>query len=188
MARYIWQHPDWTTRLHWDCERLIDALSSVRRRQGEIFGKAAGLGFDLELDSRASILVDEAVTTAAIEGERLDRDSVRSSVARRLGLPDAGLPSPSRETDGLVQVLVDVSHGHAKPLTEERLFGWHAALFPTGRSGIDPITVGDWRRGDEPMRVVSGPVGRERTHFEAPPSADVPGEMARFLEWFDSPG
>jgi Fic family protein len=181
---YIWQHPDWTSRLRWDSERLIEPLAEVRRRQGEILGKASGLRFDLELDSRASILVEEAVTTSAIEGELLDRDSVRSSVARRLGLPAAGLPPSSREVDGLVEILIDAFRNHAEPLTKNRLCGWHAALFPSGRSGLLPITVGDWRQGEAPMRVISGPIGHEKTHFEAPPSATVSGEMRRFFEWF----
>jgi Fic family protein len=185
---YIWQHPNWTSRLRWDSERLIEPLAKVRRRQGEILGKASGLRFDLELDSRASILVEEAVGTSAIEGELLDRDLVRSSVARRLGLPAAGLSPSTREVDGLVDVLFDASRNHAEPLTKGRLCSWHAALFPSGRSGLLPITVGDWRRGGEPMRVVSGPLGHEKTHFEAPPSANVAEEMRRFFEWFAAPG
>lgn len=185
--RYIWQHPDWTSRFRWDNERLIDPLSDVRRRQGEILGRAAGLRFEMDLDAQASILIDEAITTAAIEGESLDRQSVRSSVALKLGLPTAGMPPASRDVDGLVEILIDATRGHDKPLTKDRLFGWHAALFPTGRSGLLPITVGDWRRGDEPMRVVSGPVGREKTHFEAPPSVVVASEMDQFLDWFADP-
>lgn len=183
-AQYVWQHPGWTSRLRWDDAQLILPLGAVRRRQGEILGKAAGLRFELELDTRASILTDEAMTTAAIEGETLDRDSVRSSVARKLGLPTAGLSPSARSMDGLVETLIDATQGHDRPLTKKRLCGWHAALFPTGHSGTQPITMGDWRRSAEPMRVVSGPMGRERFHFEAPPTALVPAEMARFLDWY----
>ena len=184
MANYVWQHPDWTSRLRWNSERLLTPLAAARRRQGEILGKTAGLGFDLGLEARASILTDEAVMTAAIEGEDLDRESVRSSVARKLGLPTAGLPPTARHVDGLVEMIVDATQRYEDPLTEERLRGWNAALFPTGYSGMQKIIVGDWRRSDEPMRVVSGPVGRETVHFEAPPTEKVPGEMGRFLEWY----
>jgi Fic family protein len=184
LADYVWQHPDWTSRLRWDSERLLTPLAAARRRQGEILGKAASLGFDLGLEAQASILTDEAVMTAAIEGEVLDRKSVQSSVARKLGLPTAGLPLTARHVDGLVEMIVDATHRFDEPLTEERLRGWNAALFPTGYSGMQPIIVGDWRKSDEPMRVVSGPVGRETVHFEAPPAARVPGEMACFLEWY----
>ncbi len=185
-ARYIWQLPKWTSRFRWDSERLILPLGAVRRRQGEILGKAAGLRFELELDARASILTDEAITTAAIEGESLDRDSVRSSVARRLGLPTAGLPPIARNVDGLVETLVDATRSYDKVLTKQRLCAWHAALFPTGHSGIQPIAVGDWRRSEETMRVVSGAVGRETVHLEAPPTARVPAEMERFLDWYEA--
>ena len=184
MSRYIWQHPDWTSRLRWNSEQLLTPLAAARRRQGEILGKAAGLGFDLGLEAQASILTDDAIMTAAIEGENLDRESVRSSVARKLGLPTAGLPVTTHHVDGLVEMIVDATHRFDEPLTEERLWGWNAALFPTGYSGMQKIIVGDWRRSDEPMRVVSGPVGRETVHFEAPPAARVPGEMGRFLEWY----
>ena len=184
MSRYIWQHPDWTSRLRWNSERLLTPLAAARRRQGEILGKAAGLGFDLGLEARASILTDEAIMTAAIEGEILDRESVRSSVARKLGLPTAGLPVAARHVDGLVDMILDATHRFDKPLNEEQLWGWNAALFPTGYSGIQQIIVGDWRKSDEPLRVVSGPVGRETVHFEAPPAARVPEEMRRFLEWY----
>jgi Fic family protein len=184
MSRYIWQLPDWTSRLRWDSDRLLTPLAATRRRQGEILGAAAGLGFDLGLEAGAAILTDEAVTTAAIEGEVLDPETVRSSVARKLGLPTAGLPATARHVDGLVEMLVDATQLFDEPLTEQRLKGWHAALFPTGYSGIKPIAAGDWRTSAEPMRVVSGPVGRETVHFEAPPAKHIPAEMKRFLGWW----
>lgn len=185
MADYIWQHPDWTTRLRWSSDRLLAPLAAARRRQGEILGTAAALGFDLGLEARAIALTDEAVTTAAIEGEHLARESVRSSVARELGLPTAGLPPTVRHIDGLVEMLADATRSCHKPLTDERLWGWHAALFPAGYSGAQRITTGGWRTSSDPMRVVSGPAGRETVHFEAPPAAAVPGEMDSFLRWFD---
>lgn len=185
MTEYIWQRPDWTSSFRWDSERLMTPLAMARRRQGEILGLAAALGFEVGLEARASALVDEAVTTAAIEGERLERGSVRSSVARMLGLPTAGLPPTARHIDGLVEVLVDATRRCNDPLTAERLWGWNAALFPTGYSGTRRVVVGGWRTSAEPMRVVSGREGRETVHFEAPPAAAIPREMDRFLEWFE---
>lgn len=141
-----------------------------------------GLGLALETEATADVLVEEVVQTSAIEGERLDERAVRSSVARQLGLPSAGLPV-SRDADRLVSVLLDATRKHAEPLKAERLQGWQAALFPTGYSGMHKIVVGGWR-GGEPMRVVSGPVGRETVRFEAPPAERVPAEMEAFLSWW----
>ncbi len=185
MPRYVWLHPDWTSKLRWNGDQVLAPLASARRRQGEILGKATGLGFDLGLEARATTLTDDAVMTAAIEGEALDPRSVRSSVARRLGLPTAGLPPTDRHVDGLVEMIIDATGNFDSPLTEKRLKGWNAALFPTGYSGIRRIRAGSWRTGHEPMRVVSGPEGRERVHFEAPPAANVPEEMRRFLRWHE---
>lgn len=185
MSRFVWQNNDWTSKLRWDGERVLGPLSSARRRQGEILGRAAGLGFDLGIEARAATLTDDAVTTAAIEGEVLDPGSVRSSVASKLGLPTAGLPPTDRRIDGLVEMIIDATGQSARPLTAQRLKGWNAALFPTGYSGIRKIRAGSWRTGDEPMRVVSGSEGRELVHFEAPPAARVPEEMRRFLRWHE---
>jgi Fic family protein len=185
MTEYIWQRPDWTTGFRWSSERLLTILATARRRQGGILGLASALGFDLRLEARASALVDEAVTTAAIEGERLERETVRSSVARRLGLPTAGLPPAARHVDGLVEMLIDATRRCDEPLTAERLWGWNAALFPTGYSGTQRVATGGWRTSPGPMRVVSGPEGRETIHFEAPPAATVPTEMDRFLTWYE---
>lgn len=143
------------------------------------------LGFQAARDSRAEVLVEETLTTGAIEGERYDPKSVRSSVARRLGLSTAGFPPPERRIDGLVQVLQDAVQDHAAPLTGERLKGWQAALFPTGHSGVRKIRAGDWRR-DAPMRVVSGSPRRVRIHYEAPPGERVRAEMSRFLAWWNA--
>lgn len=186
MADYIWQKPDWTTSFRWRSEELLAPLAAAHRRQGELLGKAAALGLDLGLEARAAALTDEAVTTAAIEGEQLERSTVRSSVARKLGLPTAGLPPAARHVDGLVEMLIDATQRCHKPLTAERLWAWQAALFPTGHSGTQRVTTGGWRTSCEPMRVVSGRQGRETIHFEAPPSEAVPGEMERFLAWYDN--
>jgi Fic family protein len=173
----------------WDDARLIGPLARARLGQGRLLGKVAGLGFDLRLGVRADVLTEETVQTAAIEGESLSLMAVRSSVARRLGLPTAGLPGVERGVDGLVEMLLDATARANEPLTAERLKSWHAALFPTGYSGVRRLRVGDWRRGPEPMQVVSGPPGREKVHFEAPPAGRLEAEMTRFLQWWaSSPG
>jgi Fic family protein len=159
---------------------LLRPLGKARQAQGELLAKADYF----ELGRQAEVLTEEAFTTAAIEGELLNRDSIRSSVARRLGLPTAGLPAAERRVDGLVEMLIDATRNHAEPLTASRLKGWHAALFPTGYSGMNKIVVGDWRRGGEPMEVVSGPMGKEKVHYAAPPASAVDGEMERYLDWF----
>jgi Fic family protein len=144
------------------------------------------LGLDVKEQARAEVLIEEVLKTSEIEGERLDAGAVRSSVARRLGLPTAGLPEiRDRHADGVVEILLDATLDFEKELTAERLFGWHAALFPTGYSGLHPIRVGNWRDDrNGPMRVVSGPIGREKIHYEAPPAEGLDREMARFLRWW----
>lgn len=161
-------------------------LSATRRAQGHLLGRASSLGIDLDLEVHAATVALDAVTTAAVEGERLDPEGVRSSVAHHLGLPNAGRVQPTRQVDGLVQLLLDATGRAQEPLTAARLHGWHAALFPTGHSGIHPIRVGAWREGSEPMRVVSGPFGAQTVHFEAPPSDRVAREMADFLGWWQA--
>mgnify|MGYP001559168551 FL=1 len=181
MVQYIWQTPSWP-EFRWDSAALLRSLGKARQAQGELLAKAAYF----ELKAQAEVLTEEVLTTAAIEGEKLNLDSVRSSVARRLGLPTAGLPAVERHVDGLVEMLVDATRNHGKPLTASRLKGWQAALFPTGYSGMSKIVVGNWRRGQEPMHVISGPIGKEKVHYEAPPADRVEGEVKRFLEWFRS--
>jgi Fic family protein len=183
MPHYLWQSPDWPN-LHWQSERLLTPLGRARLAQGKLLSQAAALGFNLGQQAQAEILTEEAVKTAAIEGENLDRVIVRSSVAHRLGLPTAGLPPAPRHVEGLVEVLLDATLNYLLPLTEERLKGWQAALFPTGYSGLHRIRVGDWRGKDAPMQVVSGPVGREKVHYEAPPGERVGAEIFRFLGWW----
>jgi len=181
-ARYIWQLPLWPD-LRWDEQALLTPLGEVRYAQGKLYGALDAIGFE---DSRQELevesLVEEAVTTSAIEGEQLPRKAVRSSVARRLGLTTAGLPAPSRSVDGVVEVLLDATTNHGTPLTMKRLKGWQAALFPSGYSGISKIRVGQWRNG--PMQVVSGPQGKERVHFVAPPPEVVNEEVKGFLKWW----
>ena len=183
MTKYIWQLPIWP-KLTWDSSALLRPLGNTRQAQGELLAKSA----TLELKTKAEILTEETLTTAAIEGEKLNQDSVRSSVARRLGLPAAGLPATERHVDGLVEMLIDATREHTTPLTAARLKGWHAALFPTGYSGIQKIATGEWRSDDTPMQVVSGPMGKEKVHFEAPPSNRIAEEMVAFLKWFNSSG
>ncbi|MDT8272222.1 MAG: Fic family protein [Desulfomonilia bacterium] len=180
---YIWQRAGWTN-FTWDNEEILSLLGQCRLVQGKLLGKVIELGLTRDVLAHAEVLAEETMKTSAIEGERLDIRSVRSSVARRLGLPSAGLPV-DRNVDGLVAVLLDATINHDEPLTAERLHGWHAGLFPTGYSGMHKIRVGSWR-GDEPMRIVSGPVGKEWVHFIAPPADRIPEEMSRFLSWWDS--
>lgn len=181
MTQYLWERPDWT-RFRWKNESILIKLSECRLLQGKLLSRVEGLGLKLESQTQVEILAEETLKTALIEGENLSMQAVRSSVARKLGLPSAGLPV-NRQIDGLVSVLLDATKNHDEPLTQKRLFGWHAALFPTGYSGMHRIRVGKWR-GDKPMRVVSGPVGRETVHFEAPPFNLIPAEISRFIEWW----
>lgn len=182
MTKYIWELPSWPN-FTWDANLIIAALGEAKKQQGSILAQAKFL----KLSDQAEILVEETMATSAIEGEKLDRDSIRSSVARRLGLPTAGLPEVKRNVDGVVQILIDATTNHATPLSAQRIGGWQAALFPTGFSGFHKITVSEWRNGDEPMRVVSGPMGKEKIHYEAPPSKQVTKEMDAFLAWWNSP-
>ena len=153
----------------WDTQSLAQTLSAVRHKQGKHLGKMEALGFELRTEANVTALTSEIVKSSAIEGKQLDTVEVRSSIARKLGLDVAGLPKPGREVEGIVEMMLDATQKFKQPLTEERLFGWHAALFPTGRSGMLQITVGAWRKGERgPMQVISGPMGKERVHFQAP--------------------
>ncbi len=163
---------------------MLSLLGKCRLVQGKLLGKVIDLGLSLDAQTHAEVLAEETINTSAIEGEKLDIRSVRSSVARKLGLPSAGLPV-DRNVDGIVSVILDATMNHDKPLTLKRLYGWHAGLFPTGYSGLHKIRVGAWR-GDEPMRVVSGPVGKEKVHFIAPPAERIPEEMSDFIKWWKS--
>jgi len=180
---WIWQQPDWP-QFRWDQGALAPVLARARLAQGKVLGATQLLDASLTLEAVAAILVEDGVTTSAIEGERLDLEAVRSSVARHLGLPTAGLPAPPRAVDGLIEVLLDATRHFASHLTTERLFGWQASLFPTGYSGLHQIRTGALRE-HEPMQVVSGRIGHERVHFTAPPREVLELELGRFLAWFN---
>ena len=184
---YIHELADWP-KLTWDAAKLSASLAEVRHRQGRLLGRMEGLGFRLRSEAKLSTLTADVVKSSAIEGEKLDSEEVRSSIARRLGLEYAGTAVAGRDVEGIVEMMLDATQQYASPLTTERLFGWHAALFPTGRSGMSKITVGAWRPVEAgAMQVVSGPIGREKVHFEAPSAEKLDEEMAAFLEWFEAP-
>lgn len=184
---FIHETAEWP-QFTWDADALADLLAAVRHRQGRFLGRMEGLGFELQSEASLETLTGDVVKTSAIEGEVLNPDQVRSSIARRLGLDVGGYVPASRDVEGIVEVMLDATQHYNQPLSAERLFGWHAALFPTGRSGLRRITVGTWRTAEAgPMQVVSGPVGRERVHFEAPAAERLDAEMARFTEWFNAP-
>jgi Fic family protein len=184
---WIWQDPKWP-RFSWDAAALAPALAAARRAQGEVAGMGKLLDRDADLQAQLEVLTTEGTATSAIEGESFDPNSLRSSLARRLGLPTAGLPPAPRSLDGLVEVLLDATRSFNEPLRIEKLNSWQAALFPTGRSGLHAIRVGELR-GEAPMQIVSGPIGRERVHFEAPPHTRLAKEMKTLLAWFnDTPG
>jgi len=184
---YIHELPGWP-EFTWNSEALAGSLAAVRHKQGKHLGRMEALGFDLRSEASLSALTDEVVKSSAIEGEHLNPEEVRSSIARKLGLDVAGLPEPGRVVEGVVAMMLDATRNFDQPLTAERIFGWHAALFPTGRSGTSRITVGAWRTGEAgPVQVVSGPIGKEWVHFQAPDAVRVGDEMNQFLEWFGSP-
>ncbi len=182
---WIWQRPGWP-EFHWDSARLARPLAAARRAQGELSGMARLLDPNSDLHAQLEVLTSEGVATSAIEGERFDPNALRSSLARRLGLPTAKLPAPPRSVEGLVDVLLDATYKLDKPLTQRTLAGWQAALFPTGRSGLSKIRVGALR-GASPMRIVSGPIDRQHVHYEAPPRLGLERELKRFLGWFNKP-
>jgi len=181
---YIHENPDWPN-LKWNEAKLSPLLADVRHRQGRLLGKMEGLGFRLRAEANLKTLTADVIKSSAIEGKQLDAEQVRSSIARRLGLDVGGTAPSSRDVDGVVEMMLDATQKYAEPLTAERLFGWHASLFPTGRSGMQRITVGAWRPLEAgPMQVVSGPMGKEQVHFEAPSADRLDHEMAAFLDWF----
>jgi Fic family protein len=185
MPAYIHELPNWP-KFRWDQNRLAERLAAVRHRQGRLIGRMEALGFPLRIEATLENLTQEILKSSEIEGEVLDREQVRSSIARRLGMDIGGLTAADRHVEGVVEVMLDATEKYSEPLTEERLFGWHAAMFPTGRTGMKRIKVGGWRDGKSgPMQVVSGPVGRERVHYEAPPASRLAAETKVFLDWFN---
>jgi Fic family protein len=183
---YIHQNPDWPN-LQWDNSKLLPLLAGVRHRQGRLLGRMEGLGFRLRAEASLTTLTSDVIKSSAIEGSLLDAEQVRSSIARRLGLDFGGNAKASRDVEGVVEMMLDATQKYAEPLTSERLFSWHASLFPTGRSGMRRITVGAWRPADiGAMQVVSGPIGHERVHFEAPTADRLEREVSAFLDWFEA--
>ena len=186
MRLYIHQQDEWPA-FRWNAAALTDQLAVVSRQQGRLIGRMQSLGIRLRAEAVLTTLTEEVVKSSDIEGEVLDRDHVRSSLARRLGMDAGGLPMADRRVEGMVEMMLDATRNYAAPLTADRLFGWHAALFPTGHSGISRIVVGAWRgEASGPMQIVSGPYGREKVHYEAPGFDRLPSEMALFLDWFES--
>jgi len=183
---YIHEQKDWP-EFKWDQAKLADLLAEVRHLQGRLLGRMEALGFQLREEATLQTLTEDVVKTSEIEGEKLDAAQVRSSLARRMGMDIGALPPIDRSVEGIVEVMLDATRNFSKPLTQERLFDWHAALFPTGRSGMRRITVGGWRTGESgAMQVVSGPIGREKVHYEAPGHELLKKEMARFIKWCDN--
>ncbi len=183
---YIHELNDWP-RLHWSAQKLAGPLASVRHRQGRLIGHMEALGFDLRQEAVLQTLTSDVLKSSEIEGEKLDAEQVRSSLATRLGMDIGALKPADRHVEGVVEMMLDATRHYDQSLTADRLFAWHAALFPTGRSGMARIKTGRWRDdATGPMQVVSGPVGRERVHFEAPRADRLPAEMRAFLKWFEA--
>lgn len=185
MADYIHQLPGWP-RFTWDQRGLAQQLAAVRHHQGRLIGRMQALGLAPRAEAVLQTLTEDVLKSSEIEGEILDEDAVRSSIARRLGMEVAGLPPADRHVEGVVEMMVDATQKFSERLTEERLLAWHASLFPTGRSGMRRIVVGAWRDDKSgPMQVVSGVEGREHVHYEAPAAVRLDAEMKSFLDWFN---
>ena len=185
-TKYIWQQKEWP---HWsyDLKRLTPLLARVHQAQGYLLGRMHDLGMDLRGQASLRVLTEDVLKTSEIEGEKLNPDSVRSSIARRLGIDIGAMAPADRHVDGVVDMVLDATQHHEQSLTTERIFGWHAAMFPTGYSGLAKIRVGNWRDDAQgPMQVVSGPVHRQKVHYEAPPASMLNAEMSGFLQWFDA--
>jgi len=182
MDKYIYQYENWTD-FTWQNASVSAVLGEVRHLQGKIFGQIHSIGFSSKTEKNLEMLTLDVVKSAEIEGEKLNYDQVRSSIARRLGINTAGLVASPRNVDGVVEMMLDATQNFIKPLTEERLFGWHAALFPTGYSGMYKIETAKYR--SEAMQIVSGAMGKERVHYEAVPAKDVKAEMDKFLLWLN---
>lgn len=185
MVTYIHELKEWPG-VRWGEGLVAQLLAPVRHRQGRLIGRMEAMGFNLRAEAVLATLTEDVLKSGEIEGEILDEDQVRFSIARRLGM-DIGAPAPAdRHVEGVVEMMLDATQKYAEPLTDERLFAWHAALFPTGRSGMTKIVVGVWRDDSSgPMQAVSGPIGRERVHYEAPRAPRLEAEMSGFLKWFN---
>ncbi|MGA2129371.1 MAG: Fic family protein [Xanthobacteraceae bacterium] len=186
MTTYIHERKDWPG-FRWDEKRIANLLANVRHKQGRLIGRMESLGFGLQTEATLQTLTEEVVKSSEIEGEILNREQVRSSIARRLGIDIGALAPTDRNVEGVVEMILDATEHYDTPLDDERLFAWHAALFPTGRSGMRKITVGGWRTDQSgPMQVVSGHVGRERVHYQAPAARHLDQEMQTFLDWYNA--
>lgn len=186
MSIYIHNRKNWTN-FTWNDKKVLLKLSETRNLQGKLLGRMESLGFDLQNEAMLNTLTLEIVKSSEIEGEILEKEQVRSSIARRLGIDIAGAIESERHIDGIVEMMLDVSQRYDSPLTKERLFGWHSALFPTGWSNLYKIVVGDWRKDIKgSMQVVSGPLGREKVHFEAPTAERIDSEMEQLLDWIEN--
>lgn len=182
---YLYNNPNWPV-FEWNSRKLLPLLSYVRSRQGRLIGKMGALGFDLQNEANLETLTQEIVKSTEIEGEFLDSKQVRSSIARRLGLDISGLVHSDRNVDGIVDLMLDATTNFSRELTRERLFTWHASLFPTGQSGLYKIKTGNWRDDSKgPMQIVSGALGNEKVHYQAPPADQIENEMRIFLDWFN---
>jgi Fic family protein len=188
MSVYIHQLKDWP-RFKWDLEQLAAQLATLHQRQQRLLGRMEGLGFSLQEEASLNTITLDIVKSSEIEGELLNPEQVRSSVARRLGMDIGGLIPADRNVEGVVEMMLDATQRFDQPLSDDRLFGWQASLFLAGRSGLSKIVVGNWRDNtpDHPMQVVSGMLGREKVHFQAPDAALLPDEMGAFLQWFNGP-
>jgi len=185
MSPYMYNQPDWP-RFHWNRESLTERLAVVRHEQGRLLGRMEALGFKLRQEAILKTLTEDVLNSSEIEGEQLNAEQVRSSISRRLGMDIGGLKPVDRDVEGAVEMMLDATGHYQQPLTAERLFGWHASVFPAARSGMSRIRVGAWRDDSSgPMQVVSGVVGRERVHFEAPAAGSLDREMQVFLDWFN---
>ncbi|WP_420965331.1 Fic family protein [Bradyrhizobium sp. B120] len=183
---YIHERAEWP-EFEWNSAEVSERLVAVRHKQGHLLGRMGSLGFNLKAEAALQTLTEEVVKSSEIEGEILDRDQVRSSIAQRLGMDIGALTPAERHVEGVVELMLDATQKYDQALTTDRLFGWHAALFPTGRTGMQKITVGGWRTEEAgPMQVISGPFGRERVHFEAPAAKRLQAEMKAFLDWFNT--
>lgn len=187
MAVYIYQLKNWPV-FTWDQKKLVKQLTEVRHRQGRLLGRMENLGFSLQKEATLQTLTLDVLKSSEIEGEILNPDQVRSSIARRLGMDVAGLIPADRHVDGVVEMMLDATQHYQNRLTNDRLFGWHAALFPTGYSGMHKIVVAAWRDNtkEDPMQVVSGPVNRQNVHYQAPDADVLDKEMSHFLDWFNA--
>lgn len=186
MRKYIHKNKNWTN-FSWDNKKVMLKLGEVRNLQGKLLGKMESLGFDLQNEASLNTVTLDIIKSFEIEGEFLDIEQVRSSIARKLGFEIAGAVDSERHIDGIVEMMLDATQKYHIPLTKERLFGWHAALFPSGWSNLYKITVADWRKDKTgPMQVISGPIGKEKVHFEAPVSDRIEEEMTKFLTWFEN--